>query len=73
MTSRKVLAIVCLGLLAFFSVGCPNKQKDAGAAAEATGSAAPGAKAPNGDEKDDEKDDDEDDEKDDSKKDEGGW
>ena len=77
MTSRNVLAIVFLGLLAFSSVGCPNKQKDGGASAEAAGSAAPAAQAPKAGEKDDDKDDDEDDEKegkgDANKKEEGGW
>jgi hypothetical protein len=75
MTSRNVLAIVFLAVLAFSSVGCPNKQKDGGASAE--GSAAPAAQAPKAGEKEDDKDkdDDEDDEKDGKgdKKDEGGW
>ena len=52
MTSRNVLAIVLLGLLAFSSAGCPSKQKDGGASAEAAGSAAPGAKATKADDKD---------------------
>jgi hypothetical protein len=79
MTSRNVLSVVLLGVLAFSSAGCPNKQKDGGASAEAAGSAAPGAQAPKAAEKEDDKDkdDDEDDEKDGkgeaNKKDEGGW
>lgn len=81
MTSRNVFAIVLLSLLAFSSIGCPSKQKDGGASAETSGSAASAvAKAPKGDDKDGdkdgEKDDDEDDEKDAkdaNKKDEGGW
>ena len=74
MTSRNVLSIVFLGLLAFSSVGCPNKQKDGGASAETTGSAAPAApKAGDEDDKDDDEDDEKDGKGDANKKDEGGW
>ena len=79
MTSRTLLSIVFLSLLALSSLGCPNK-KDGAAAAEGTGSATPAAaKAPKDDDKgadkDGDKDDDEDEEKDGKgdKKDEGGW
>lgn len=75
MTSRNVLALVFLGVLAFSSVGCPDKKKDGGASAEAAGSAAPAAKDPKDGDPEDERDEEEDEDakEEGNKKDEGGW